>query len=316
MNARCSGLSDRKFNNENIKSKNIKKARTIQDKIPTTIDEQIKKLQERGCVVNDTEYAKETLKYINYFRLSNYFEPFSIDKNHYEEGTSFEKIMKIYDMDRKLRSILIAALEEIEIALRACISNFHALKYGALGYLNPNTFTHSHNHQSFISKMNYLVECNEDREFVKHYNSKYSGKFPLWVMAELFSFGTLAFFFKDMHSADKKIIANDYYGCSPSEMDNWVFCLNELRNYCAHYNRLYGNSFPVLPKTPKDFEPQLKPDVFGYIIVMKQLYHDRENWNWRVVKPITRMLNDNSGIIRLSDIGFPENWEELLMFSE
>lgn len=308
--------------NDNIKSKNsenlknILNKKSVQDKIPTTIDEQINKLRERGCVVEDIDHARETLKYINYFRLSNYFEPFSVNKSQYEEGTSFEKIMQIYDMDRKLRSILIAALEEIEIALRACISNFHALKYGALGYLNPNTFTHSHNHTSFISKMNYLVDCNEDREFVKHYNSKYSGKFPLWVMAELFSFGTLAFFFKDMHSADKKTIANDYYGCSPSEMDNWIFCLNELRNYCAHYNRLYGNSFPIDPKTPKDFEPRLKPDVFGYMIVMKQLYHDRENWNWRVVKPIARMLKENSDIMRLSDMGFPENWEELIIFSE
>ena len=308
-------MGGRKYKNDNIKSKSFKdfsNKKTVHDKIPTTIDEQINKLRERGCVINDVEYARETLRYINYFRLSNYFEPFSVNKKEYEKGTSFEKIMLIYDMDRKLRSILIAALEEIEIALRACVSNFHALKYGALGYLNPNSFSHSHNHQSFISKINYLVECNEDREFVKHYNSKYSGKFPLWVMAELFSFGTLVFFFKDMHSADKKVIANDCYNCSPSEMDNWIFCLNELRNYCAHYNRLYGNSFPVFPKTPGDFEPELKPDVFGYIIVMKQLYHDRENWNERVVKPVTRMLKNNSQIIRLSDIGFPDNWEELM----
>lgn len=302
--------------NKSVKDYNKpKSSRPSNDKIPATISEQIKKLKERGCVIENEDRARETLKYINYFRLSNYFEPFSVSKHRYEDGTTFEKIMQIYDMDRKLRSILIAALEEIEIALRACISNFHALKYGALGYLNPNTFTHSHNHQSFISKMNYLVDCNEDREFVKHYNAKYSGKFPLWVMTELFSFGTLAFFFKDLHSADKKSIANDYYGCSSSEMDNWIFCLNELRNYCAHYNRLYGNSFPVLPKTPKDFEPELKPDVFGYIVVMKQLYYDRENWNERVVKPIARMLKKNSKAVRLSDIGFPENWEELISFS-
>lgn len=292
-----------------------KQGRPVQEKIPSTIDEQIKKLRERGCIIKDVEYARQTLKVINYFRLSNYFEPFSVSKHKYEEGTTFEKIMQIYEMDRKLRSVLIAALEEIEIALRACISNFHALKYGALGYLNPNTFTHSHNHQSFISKMNYLVDCNEDREFVKHYNSKYSGKFPLWVMTELFSFGTLAFFFKDMHSADKKIIANEY-GCSSSEMDNWIFCMNELRNYCAHYNRLYGNSFPVLPKTPKDFEPELQDNVFGYIIVLKQLYHDHGNWNERVVKPISRMLRKNSDAVRLSDLGFPENWEELMMFAD
>jgi len=288
----------------------------MREKIPSTISEQIAKLKERGCVIGDEKKARETLKYINYYRISNYFEPFSINKHKYEEGTTFEKVMQIYEMDRKLRSVLIAALEEIEIALRAAVSNFHALKYGATGYLNPSSFDRSHNHQSFMGRINHLIECNDEREFVKHYNSKYGGKFPLWVVMELFSFGTLAFFYKDMQSADKKALANDYYSCSATELDNWIFCLNELRNYCAHYNRLYGNRFPVLPKTPRDFEPELSDDVFGYIIVMKQLYHDKRNWNERVVKPISRMLKKNAGAARLTDIGFPENWETLIAFTD
>ncbi len=286
----------------------------MRDKIPATIKEQIAKLKERGCIIEDEKFARETLKYINYYRLSNYFEPFEVTRHRYEEGTSFGKIMAIYEMDRKLRSVLIAALEEIEIALRAAVSNFHALKYGAQGYLNPNTFDRSHNHQSFTSRINHLIDCNDEREFVKHYNSKYGGRFPLWVVMELFSFGTLAFFYKDMHAQDKKKLANEYYHCSPTEMDNWIFCLNELRNYCAHYNRLYGNTFPVIPKTPNSMEMELQPDVFGYIIVMKQLYHNPSNWNERVVKPITRMINKNSDIIRLSDLGFPNDWEQLIRF--
>ncbi len=288
----------------------------MREKIPSTINEQIAKMKERGCVFGDESKARETLKYINYYRISNYFEPFSISKHKYENGTTFEKIMQIYEMDRKLRSVLIAALEEIEIALRAAVSNFHALKYGATGYLNPSSFDRSHNHQSFMARINHLIDCNDEREFVKHYNSKYGGKFPLWVVMELFSFGTLAFFYKDMHSADKKVLANNYYSCSASELDNWMFCLNELRNYCAHYNRLYGNRFPVLPKTPRGFEPELSDDVFGYIIVMKQLYHDKRNWNERVVKPISRMLKKNADAARLSDIGFPEDWETLLAFTD
>ena len=286
------------------------------EKIPATIDEQLAILRKRGCIIEDEQLARDTLKYINYYRLSNYFEPFSVSKHKYEEGTTFEKILRIYEMDRKLRSILLAALEEIEIALRAAVSNFHALKYGALGYLNPSTFSPSHNHQSFMSRINHLVESNSDREFVKHYNAKYNGNFPLWVMCELFSFGTLAFFYKDMHNGDKKDLASEYYHCSSSELDNWIFCLNELRNYCAHYNRLYGTTFPVLPRTPKTFEPELEPNVFGYLIVMKQLFHNKANWNERVVKPISRLLQKNSDIARLSDLGFPEGWETLIAFTD
>lgn len=286
----------------------------MSEKIPTTPDEQIKKLRERGCIINDEKLARETLKYINYYRLSNYFIPFSVSKHKYEDGTTFEKILRIYEMDRKLRSILLAALEEVEITLRAAISNYHALKYGALGYLNPSSFDRSHNHQSFIARINHLIESNSDREFVKHYTNRHDGKFPLWVVMELFSFGTLAFFFKEMHTVDKKVLANEFFGCSPSEMDNWIFCLNELRNYCAHYSRLYGNHFPVLPRTPRGFEPELENNVFGYIIVMKQIYRDKANWNERVVKPISRLLKKNAADIRLSDLGFPEGWETKIAF--
>ena len=286
------------------------------EKIPATVDEQIKILRERGCIIKNEDLARETLKYINYYRLSNYFEPFSVSKHQYEEGTTFEKILRIYEMDRKMRSILIAALEEIEITLRAAISNYHALKYGALGYLNPSSFDRVHNHQTFIARINHLMEANEDREFVKHYNRQHDGKFPLWVVMELFSFGTLAFFFKDMQNVDKKALAGDFFGCSSSEMDNWIFCLNELRNYCAHYNRLYGNHFPVMPRTPRDFEPELQNDVFGYIIVMKQLYHSKSNWNERIVKPLSRLLRKNSDIARLSDLGFPDGWETKIAWVE
>ena len=133
---------------------------------------------------------------------------------------------------------------------------------------------------------------------------------------ELFSFGTLAFFYKDMHSGDKKELADRYYGCSSADLDNWLFCLNELRNYCAHYNRLYGNTFQVEPRVPKGLDLELNPDVFGYIIVLKQLAHDHAAWNQRVVKPISRLIYKNSDVLRLKDLGFPEDWEKLIAFDD
>ncbi len=284
-------------------------------KLPSTIKQQIDKLRQRGCIIENEKYAEETLKYINYFRLSNYFQPFCVEKDRYEEGTTFENIMRVYEIDRRFRSILIGALEEIEIALRAAISNYHALKYGALGYLNATNFDFRHNHNAFCGKIRHLVEANEDREFVKHYNNKYRGDFPLWVIMELFSFGTLAFFYKDMHNGDKKELADEYYHCSSSELDNWIFCMNELRNYCAHYNRLYGNTFTVDTKPPLERVYELQPNLFGYIMVMKQMYHDPEAWNGRIVKPISKMIKNNSDVIRLSHIGFFEDWEEQITMS-
>ena len=113
-----------------------------------------------------------------------------------------------------------------------------------------------------------------------------------------------------------KELADRYYGCSSADLDNWLFCLNELRNYCAHYNRLYGNTFQVEPRVPKGLDLELNPDVFGYIIVLKQLAHDHAAWNQRVVKPISRLIYKNSDVLRLKDLGFPEDWEKLIAFDD
>ena len=51
-------------------------------------------------------------------------------------------------------------------------------------------------------------------------------------------------------------------------------------------------------------------------MIMKQLYHNRVNWNERIVKPLSRLLKKNEDIIRLSDLGFPEDWAEHIAFVE
>ena len=94
----------------------------MNQKIPATIKEQVQKLRDRGCVINDEKLAEQTLTYINYFRLSDYFAPFTVCKGQYENGTTFENILRVYESDRKLRSILLASLEETEISMRAALT--------------------------------------------------------------------------------------------------------------------------------------------------------------------------------------------------
>ena len=106
------------------------------NKTPATIKQQIEILRQRGCIIDDEEYARKCLTNINYYRLAYYFAPFLERKGKYRDGTTFEQIMKVYDFDRVLRRMLMTYLEEIEISMRAIISNYHDMKYGALGYLN------------------------------------------------------------------------------------------------------------------------------------------------------------------------------------
>ena len=47
--------------------------------------------------------------------------------------------------------------------------------------------------------------------FVKHYQTKYMGEFPLWVIMELFTMGMLSRFYSDMLTKDKKLFTSAVY---------------------------------------------------------------------------------------------------------
>ncbi|MBR2124338.1 MAG: Abi family protein [Acetobacter sp.] len=61
-------------------------------------------------MISDLSSAEETLSKINYYRLSAYFLPFKETNGAYVSGTTFEKIVRIYEFDREIRSFLFRAI--------------------------------------------------------------------------------------------------------------------------------------------------------------------------------------------------------------
>jgi len=280
-------------------------------KAPATITEQLEKLTERGLVIKDEVFARKMLETVNYYRLVNYFAVFSEEKGHYKEGTLFEDGIRLYDFDRRLRAELLALLEEIEISARAAISNYHAVKYGAAGYLNADSFDRRHNHRVFLSKVTRMIEKNADLSFVRHHNSKYGGEFPLWVIMELFSFGTLVYFFQDMTLLDKKEISKHYFGLDSRIAEDWLERLSDLRNHCAHYNRVYGNRLgePLRPleiTEPRGYK--MGGTLFDHILAMKYLHRRKTSF----VSAFERLFDEYDDIADSKVLGFPEDWRDFL----
>lgn len=301
-----------------------KPIKTFYAKEPATISNQLKKLKQRGLIINDEKFAEETLTYVNYYRLVHYFSVFLDDTNakkRYRDGTTFEAGLRLYDFDRRLRNALLIILEEIEVSVRAAVSNYHALKYGALGYLNASAFDRVHKHQTFLNKIEYMVESNKSEDFVRHYKNKYNGAFPLWVIMELFSFGTLTYFYLDMKAADKKELAERYFsggGVTSRHLDSWLECLSVLRNNCAHYNRLYANNLNVNPRAlhTETIEINQNGSLFDLVLIMKLLHKRLEFWRDGFVVGLSRLFTEYGDVADLSVMGFPENWEEVLRGGE
>lgn len=111
-------------------------------KPPKTYKEQVDIYKSRNLYIEDSEYAEKNLQRINYYRLSAYGLTLKdpINKNQYISNASFNKMLSLYEFDRKLRLLLLGALETVEIAFRTQISYEIAHKFGPLGYKDKENF--------------------------------------------------------------------------------------------------------------------------------------------------------------------------------
>jgi len=282
-------------------------------KPPITFDAQLDKLKERGCIVTDEAFARMKLEQINYYRLTAYFLPFLQRDETYRPGTSFDTVYRVYEFDRKLRGLILSAVEEIELMLRTQIAYYHAHKYGALGYMEATNFKPYRSHARFLEHIEQAIARNSPKPFVQHHIQQYGGKFPLWAIVELFTVGELSRFYADMHRADKKALARSLFHTTDSNVSSWLLCMSNLRNDCAHYARLYYTRFGTVPATPGGFGYRLQDRVFDYILVLKFLYPDSVQWQHTFMSALAALIEEYCDTIDMRCIGFPPDWERALL---
>lgn len=101
-------------------------------KPPRTFDEQIEILRSRNIIINDKEKARKILSTVNYYRLTGYALHIKCGE-HYMKGYTMESIFGIYSFDKRMRNILMDALETVEISMRTSIAYVVGHKYGPDG---------------------------------------------------------------------------------------------------------------------------------------------------------------------------------------
>ncbi len=83
---------------------------------------------------------------------------------------------------------------------------------------------------------------------------KYGLPLPIWVVCEIWDFGTLSTLFAGMTKADQDEIANKYRISDGQVLASWLRSLNYLRNVCAHHSRLWNRNIVDQPKLPRNGE--------------------------------------------------------------
>jgi abortive infection bacteriophage resistance protein len=263
-------------------------------KPPLSFKDQLNKLKKRGLRINHEEYALDILSRINYYRLSAYWLPFK-QKNAsghmtdaFQKGIEFGSIVELYEFDRKLRLLVMDALERVEISIRTSITYFLAHKYGAFALHHAENFHPQFNHPHYIQKIH--QEIGRSREsFIEHFQEKYSGfpQLPVWMATEVISFGALSVLFRGLKNEDKRAIAQDNYNLHPKTLANWLHFLTYIRNVCAHHSRLWNKELAIRPKIEgldtcwlPPVTPKHDRSFFALLILKYLLNHSNNTKEW------------------------------------
>lgn len=91
----------------------------LYDKPWLSLTDQIDRLESHGVDVGDRAQAEKLLCEVGYYRLTGYLYPFrAADHAGYRPGTRVRDAAALIDFDRRLRLLVLEAIERVEISLR------------------------------------------------------------------------------------------------------------------------------------------------------------------------------------------------------
>jgi abortive infection bacteriophage resistance protein len=323
----------------------------IYDKNHLTLEKQADRLIERGLTADRQELISR-LRVVNYYRLTGYLHPFRVrdaEGNPTEQfvaGACLNTVWRRYNFDRRLRILLMDAIERIEVAVRTqLVYHFvHASGpsgdlHGPFGYLNAknlpgfrkqpwwrralrNTksllklrgFERS-DHAQWLAKLQNEKSRASDA-FVKHFKNKYGDcheYLPLWMACELMTCETTLQLANGVDRQVLKTVAAEF-GFPDEQLLSWIKAIFALRNSCAHHARIWNRVFGVKPSVPgKNKNPQwhttpgFAPDRVGLLMTVCHFWLGK-------VSPTTHwkdrlfLLFDEYPEIPVVEMGLPPDW--------
>ena len=298
--------------------------------------EQIEILKSRGIQFNsiDEEHdAVNILKEFGYYNLINGYKEMFLEHHRdnsdiYLPNTKLTEIRDLYIFDRQLREIFLKYILQVEVTLKSYISYTFSEQYGHENYLVYNNFdTTSKDADSKITKLiakiqNEIANKANDPS-ISHYLVKY-GYIPLWVLSNIITLGTLSKFYSLMKQVDRQKVSREY-NIMDNQLKSIMYYLSNIRNFCAHGNRLYCFrskqsliTMPIHSILRDDNKIYGKYDLFAAVVSLKYLLpNDVFKCFINDIKLAFNNFMSNATVITeealCHSMVFCKNWETILL---
>ncbi len=136
----------------------------VYSKPALTESELLARWQSRGLVLPDEQRALRYIRHIGYYRLSAYVRSFEgSQRDVLRPGTTFDQVLSLYVFDRQLRLLVLDAIERVEVALRASVSDHLSLIDGPHWYENPDHFKSRTAHAKVLTDVDEMLRLQHAR---------------------------------------------------------------------------------------------------------------------------------------------------------
>lgn len=237
-------------------------------------------LTQRNMQIADPARAERKLAQLGYYRLSGYWHPAKefvhdaqgqkvqclvtqkpLRRDWFQAGTSFDDAVALYQFDKRLRLLMLDAIERLEVNLRTVIAH-------EVGYHDPMAYTdqnfiqpkQAQNFQTRGGKLrNKWTEwsvhqqelLNRSTEDCIEWHRRSGRPIPFWVAVEAWDFGTLSRYFEMLKGSHQNRILRRFGLSDAKIFARWLQEINLLRNRCAHHTRIWNqvsaNALSTLP---------------------------------------------------------------------
>mgnify|MGYP000351638434 CR=1 FL=1 len=296
-----------------------------------SIDEQIDILRSRNLKFSNEEKAKELLRDCQYYRIMAYRYPFVLPENKdiFRDNVDFNDIWNLYIFDRRLRFLIIDAIERIEVSLRSRWSHVLAEKYGVLAYQENAIFDNQMIRRT-LARIIFENVQSSDQPCITHYLSK-NQKIPIWGLCEVLTYGELLSMFNSIKPRKIKNEILSGFGVDEKVASSFLNALRIVRNICAHHGRLWNKrlfsnfkaptrpetlsstiNYPAIDESDSDEDKSKKLEIqksIYNILVMLIFFVEKIAPQSKWSKRLLVFLTDKNNSQYLTEMGFPCDWQ-------
>ena len=283
---------------------------------PLTFEEQIALLRQRGLGFVDVGKAQHVLSHVSYFRMKSYLTPLTSNKEQwiFKPDVTFETAYQLYKFDSKLRKLIAAELEKVEVSVRTQMAYLLARDYGSFWFMEKDNFTNSEKHTSLLASISAELARSDDDQIMRFKREYNDDMPPAWMTMEVSSFGTLSMLYNYLKPGHTKRDIAKFYGVSDSVFESWLHSIVYVRNICAHHSRLWNRALRIRPLFPrKTVKPFLSVAAINnrvyYVLSIIQYLMQTINPPSTFSARLKQLISDFPEV-NPSAMGFPKNWEE------